>query len=161
MDLVEELFALLGQQGLNVFDKRITGGGLTLEAVERVLAGVALTPQRAKRVRFVRGRAGDQFLYVLESSSKKGFWGPDKNVIDALARQTNPWSLVLLHGSSTCGYWFPSAVVLSKAASDEWRLGKDGYSYKVNAPNQVTLGERFITPKKIFTLIDQANVKIA
>ena len=95
------------------------------------------------------------------SSTKKGFWGPDKNVIDALAKQTYPWALVLLHESSTCGYWFPAEKVLSCITRGEWRLGRDGYSYKVNAPNQVTLGEKFITPMKLVTLIALQGRKTA
>lgn len=161
MDLVEEFFELLRQQGFEVFDDKIKGGGLSFEAFERAsMSGVKLTPQRSKNVRFIRGKSGDQFLYVLGSKpTKKGFWGPDKNVIDALAKQTQPWALILLHGSTTCGYWFPCETVLSCISRSNWRLGGAGYSYKVNAPNQVELGEKFITPMKLFTLLAQLGVK--
>ncbi len=161
MDFVDEFFVLLGKNGYVVFDDKIEGGGLGIESLERMLAGVKLTPQRSKRVRFVRGESGDQFLYVLESSSKNGFWGPDKNIIDVLSKQVLPWALVLLHESSICGYWFSPANVLSYVSKSEWRLGKDGYSYKVNAPSQVGRGEKFITPNKVLAFIARQGVKAA
>jgi len=161
MDLAEEFFEMLRQHGYEVFDDKIKGSGLEMESLERVLMGVQLTPQSSKNVRFIRVDGGDQFLYVLMSTSPKGFWGPDKNVIDILAKQIKPWALVLLHGSSTCGYWFPSSTVLSCILKGEWRLGKDGYSYKVNAPSQVTRGEKFITPNKALAFVARQGTKAA
>lgn len=155
MDIVDEFFELLKQHDYEVFDDKIKGGGLNIESVEHVLSGVQLAPQGSKKVRFVRGENGDQFLYVLKSTTLKGFWGPDKNVLNTLARQTEPWALVLLHGSSTCGYWLPSATVSSCVSKAEWRLGKDEYSYKVNAPNQVARAEKFITPNRAMAFIAQ------
>lgn len=161
MDIVDEFFELLKQHGYEVFDDKIKGGGLNLESVERILSGVQLAPQGSKKVRFVRGENGGQFLYVLKSTTLKGFWGPDKNVLNTLAGQTEPWALVLLHGSSTCGYWFPSATVLSCVSKAKWRLGKDGYSYKVNAPNQVARGEKFITPNRAMAFVAQQGSNAA
>ena len=159
MDIVDEFFQLLEQHGYEVFDDKIKGGGLEFESLERILSGVRLTPKGSRKVRFIRSDTNNQFLYVLGSTSPKGFWGPDKNILDTLTKQTIPWALVLLHGSSTSGYWFPSATVLACVFKTEWRVGKDGYSYKVNAPNQVVSGEKFITPKKILTFIAQSGLK--
>jgi len=160
MSLVDEFFGLLCKEGVEVFNDKTAGGGICREGLLMMLKyDVNPTPDRAKKVRVVRGSAGDQFLYVLESSTKRGFWGPDKNVINALAGQSEPWSLILLHESSTCGYWFPSVQVLTCTARGEWRIGGDGYSYKVNAPNQVARGEKFITPKKLLRLIGHESVR--
>jgi hypothetical protein len=161
MDLVDEFFELLKQHDYEIFDDKIKGSGLSMESLERVLSGVQLTPQGSKKVRFIRSDANNQFLYVLKSTTPKGFWGPDKNILDTLAKQTVPWALVLLHGGSTSGYWFPSASVLACILKAEWRLGKDGYSYKVNAPNQVRRGEKFITPNRILTFVAQPGVTAA
>jgi hypothetical protein len=159
IDLVDEFFELLKQHGYEVFDDKVEGGGLNMESLERVLTGVQLAPQRSKNVRFIRTPSGDQFLYVLKSTAPNGFWGPDRNVIDVLVKQIKPWALVLLHGSSTCGYWFPAATALSCISKTEWRLGADGYGYRVNAPNQVTRGEKFITPKKLLAFVSQQGIK--
>jgi hypothetical protein len=161
MDLVDEFFELFKQHGYEVFDDRAEGGGLNVESLERVLTGVQLTPQRSMNVRFIRTASGDQFLYVLKSTAPNGFWGPDKNVIDVLAKQTKSWALVLLHGSSTCGYWFPAATALSCTSKAEWRLGADGYGYRVNAPNQITRGEKFITPNKALAFVAQQGTEAA
>ena len=161
MDFVEEFFEMLRQHGFEVFNDKVTGRGLEMESLERVLMGVQLTPQSSKNVRFIRSTGSDQFLYVLMSNFSKGFWGPDKNVINILAKQIRPWALVLLHGGNASGYWFSGPVVLSLISKSEWRVGKDGYSYKVNAPSQVARGEKFITPKKVLVFIAQLGSEAA
>ena len=156
MNLVEQFFKLIEEQGCEVFDYKDKAGFAGLDELMKALdAEVSLAPERSKNVRLVRTKTGDQFLYVLESSTAKGFWGPDTNVIIALGKKPEPWALVLLHGNSSMGYWFRSEVVLSRIAQHEWRLGKDGYSYKVNAPKQVTRAEKFITPKKLPGFLSQ------
>lgn len=90
----------------------------------------AIEPPNSKNVRLIKKGERGCSLYVL-SSRDKAFWGPDKNVIESLSRRTNRFGLILLQGSPCYGYAFDPPPV------SRWKLGGDGYSYKVNGPNDV------------------------
>lgn len=75
-------------------------------------------------------------LYVKVRSEGKGFWGLNPNRIDALKSSGDPWSAVLLLGSSGEGYLVYDAAALILIGLETWKPAQDS-EYKINQTPQL------------------------
>jgi hypothetical protein len=122
-----------------------------LKRLVEFVEGIELVPPRSKNTRVVVRNNRLVFLYALGSSGDRGFWGVDKNIVENLNHSGKPWALILLHKNESSGYWFEAEQV-RELTQGVWHLGSDGYSFKINAPNDVVDAIKFSSPQKLLEL---------
>jgi hypothetical protein len=165
MSLVNEFWQILESLGYSVSNRR-AGAGMSSEELMQAVTDLknavpfGTVPKHSQTIRLI-GKGRSRFLISAhESSSERGFWGLTPALLDGLSSQNLKWELVLLHGSSSAGFWLNPADIDRLIRNYYWSKTKNG-DYRINAPKGVNQCRKFVTPLSLSQCLDNLAQRAA